>query len=220
MSKKLLVFDLDGTLLNTIGDLAVSCNNMLSKRGLEQHSYQEYCHFVGNGVTRLVERALPEHLRTKEYVAAARADFIEYYYDHIDNHSVPYDGIVELLERLSAEDVTLAVASNKFHAGTVRLVERFFGNFNWSVIYGNRDGFPLKPDAAILHLIMEQCGATAADTYMIGDSGIDIITAHAAGVHSIGVTWGFRPREELVESRAEIIADTPSEIFDAIFYKD
>ena len=212
MSKKLIILDLDGTLLNTIGDLAVCCNHMLSLRGLEQHSYEEYCGFVGNGVTRLVERALPENLRTEEYVAAARKDFVEYYIENIDAHTVPYQGIYELLEALADKDVTLAVASNKFHAGTNRLIEKFFSKFKFEAIYGNREGFPLKPDPAVVQLIMEQCGATAEDTYMIGDSGVDIKTARAASVHAIGVSWGFRDREELVESGAEYIADTPARL--------
>ncbi|MBQ9137765.1 MAG: HAD-IA family hydrolase [Alistipes sp.] len=216
MSKKLAIFDLDGTLLNTIGDLAACCNHMLAQRGLEQHSYDDYCHFVGNGVTRLVERALPEHLRTAEYIAEARRDFVEYYYNHIDAHSVVYEGVTEILECLTAAGVTLAVASNKFHTGTCRLIERFFGQFHFETIYGNRDGFPLKPDPAILQLIMSQCDATPENTYMIGDSGIDIQTATAAGVHSIGVTWGFRPRAELEENNAEHIADTPGQICDII----
>lgn len=217
MSKKLVIFDLDGTLLNTIGDLAACCNHMLRQRGLEEHSYEEYCHFVGNGVTRLVERALPELLRTTDYIAAARKDFVEYYYDNIDNYSVAYDGVHELLQRCVDAGATLAVASNKFHSGTNRLIERFFGDIEFAAIYGNRDGFPLKPDRAIIDLIMEQCGATADNTYMVGDSGIDIQTARAAGVHSIGVSWGFRDRQELVESGAEYIADNTEELFDAIF---
>lgn len=217
MSKKLVIFDLDGTLLNTIGDLAACCNHMLRQRGLEEHSYEEYCHFVGNGVTRLVERALPESLRTAEYIAAARKDFVEYYYDNIDNYSVAYDGVHELLRRCVNAGATLAVASNKFHSGTNRLIEKFFGDIEFAAIYGNRDGFPLKPDRAIIDLIREQCGATADNTYMVGDSGIDIQTARAAGVHAIGVSWGFREREELVESGAEYIADNTEELFGAIF---
>lgn len=217
MSKKLVIFDLDGTLLNTIGDLAACCNHMLRQRGLEEHSYEEYCHFVGNGVTRLVERALPESLRTTDYIAAARKDFVEYYYDNIDNYTVAYDGVHELLQRCIDAGATLAVASNKFHSGTNRLIEKFFGDIEFAAIYGNRDGFPLKPDRAIIDLIMEQCGATADNTYMVGDSGVDIQTARAAGVHSIGVSWGFRDRQELVESGAEYIADNTEELFDAIF---
>lgn len=214
MKNKLIVFDLDGTLLNTIGDLAVACNHMLAMRGLKEHTYEEYCHFVGNGITRLVERALPEELRTTEYIAAARRDFVEFYFEKIDHKTVPYSGIESLLEELQNRGATLAVASNKFHAGTCRLCAKFFPNIKFAAVYGNRDGFPLKPDAAILRLIMEQCGNFSAEnTYMVGDSGVDMQTAHAAGVHSIGVCWGFRSRSELIENCAEVVLDKPEQFW-------
>lgn len=217
MRDKLVIFDLDGTLLNTIGDLAVCCNHILAARELPTHSFEQYCHFVGNGITRLVERALPEELRSAEYIASARKDFVAYYTEHIDNHTVPYNGVEELLQRLSDAGATLAVASNKFHAGTVKLIKRFFPNIEFAAIYGNRDGFPLKPDAAIISLIQTESGGfSGQNTYMVGDSGVDIQTAQAAKVHSVGVSWGFRAREELVENNAEYIADTAEELFEFI----
>ena len=212
MSNKLVIFDLDGTLLDTIGDLEHCCNHMLSQRGLKTHSHDDYCSFVGNGITRLVERALPENLRTAEYIASARRDFVEYYYNNIDSHTVAYDGIVDVVRQLSEAGVTLAVASNKFHDGTVRLINRFFGEYNWRAIYGNREGFPLKPDPAIVELIVKECNSTKENTFMIGDSGIDIKTANDAGVNSVGVTWGFRAREELVENNAMYIAERPEDL--------
>ena len=215
-ARRLAVFDLDGTLLNTIGDLAVACNHMLALRSLAGHTYEEYCGFVGNGITRLVERAIPEHLRTAEYIAAARRDFVDFYFEHIDTHTRPYDGVHDLLRRLAAADVMLAVASNKFDAGTKRLIESFFSDIPFVAVYGNRDGFPLKPDAALLHAIIAECGGEPSLCWMVGDSGVDIQTAHAAGVHSIGVSWGFRSREELIENGADLIADTANEVFDAI----
>ena len=112
MKTRLVIFDLDGTLLNTIGDLAVSTNHMLALRGLKQHSYEEYCHFVGNGILRLVERALPENLRTPEYVKAARQDFLDHYIDHIDIHTRPYEGIPQIVETLARRGVKMAVASS------------------------------------------------------------------------------------------------------------
>lgn len=212
MKNRLAVFDLDGTLLDTIGDLAESCNFMLRKRGLTEYGYDDYCHFVGNGITRLVERALPEELRTADYVAAARRDFVDYYIDHIDLHTKPYDGIPELVETLYRSGWKLAVASNKFNDGTRKLVNKFFPDIRFSAVYGNRDGVPLKPDAALLRQIMVECGSSPERCWMIGDSGIDMQTAHNAGTHSIGVSWGFRAREELVENGAEHIADRPEDI--------
>ena len=124
--RRLAIFDLDGTLLDTIGDLSEACNYMLALRGLASHTREEYRRMVGNGILRLVERALPEHLRTTEYVAEARRDFLAYYIDHIDCYSRPYDGICEVLRTLQDEGWTLAVASNKFDAGTKKLIGSFF----------------------------------------------------------------------------------------------
>ena len=142
MSNKLVIFDLDGTLLNTIGDLAAGCDHMLQLRGLPTHSFEEYCSFVGNGIMRLVERALPEELRTPEYVAAARRDFVSYYIDHIDLYTQPYEGIIELVGELQRGGVKLAVASNKFQAGTDKLIKKFFPEVEFVMICGNREGVP------------------------------------------------------------------------------
>lgn len=209
---RLAIFDLDGTLLDTIGDLAEACNHMLALRGLGPHTRDEYRQMVGNGILRLVERALPEHLRTTEYVAEARHDFLAYYIEHIDCYSRPYDGICEVLRSLQNDGWTLAVASNKFDAGTKRLVDSFFPDIHFKAVYGNREGFPLKPDAALVELIIEECGASREMTYMIGDSGVDVEAAKNGGVRSVGCTWGFRAREELEERGADIIVDRPLDI--------
>ena len=171
---------------------------------------------VGNGILRLVERALPEHLRTPEYVAEARRDFVAYYIDHIDCHTHPYEGIREVLHSLQNDGWELAVASNKFDAGTKKLIANIFPEVDFKTIYGNREGFPLKPDAALLELIMKECDATAETTIMIGDSGVDIECARGAGAHSVGCSWGFRSRRELEEAGAEHIVDTPKEILDML----
>jgi phosphoglycolate phosphatase len=210
--RRLAIFDLDGTLLDTIGDLAEACNHMLGLRGLGSHSREEYRAMVGNGILRLVERALPEHLRNTEYVAEARHDFLAYYIEHIDQYSRPYEGICEVLQTLQSEGWTLAVASNKFDAGTKKLIGSFFPDIHFKAVYSNREGFPLKPDAALVELIMEECGATRETTYMIGDSGVDVEAAKNGGVCSVGCTWGFRAREELEERGADIIVDRPLEL--------
>jgi phosphoglycolate phosphatase len=212
MKSKLIIFDLDGTLLNTIGDLAVGCDHMLSLRGLPTHTYEQYCSFVGNGILRLVERALPEELRTEEYVKAARKDFVEYYIDHIDLKTIPYDGMTELVEELRQSGAKLAVASNKFQAGTEKLIRKFFPEVEWVEICGNREGVPLKPDTALVDLILDKAGVERKNCYMVGDSAVDILTAQNAGIHSIGVSWGFRSREELEQAGAEQIADTVEEL--------
>ena len=167
---------------------------------------------VGNGILRLVERALPEYLRTPEYVAEARRDFVAYYIDHIDRHTHPYEGIREVLHSLQNDGWVLAVASNKFDEGTKRLIANIFPEIEFKAVYGNREGFPLKPDAALIELIMEECGAVAETTFMIGDSGIDIDAAKNGGVRSVGCSWGFRAREELEERGADFIIDKPLDL--------
>lgn len=212
MSNKLIIFDLDGTLLNTIGDLAVACDYMLRLRNLPTHSYKEYCSFVGNGILRLVERALPEHLRQESYVKAARADFLAYYIDHIDQRTTPYDGIIALIEELKSRGYKLAVASNKFQAGTEKLINRFFPDVEFVDVCGNREGVPLKPDTALVDIILQKADTPLDRCIMVGDSAVDMMTAHNAGIHSIGVTWGFRSREELQQANAEYMADTTDEL--------
>ena len=212
MNNKLVIFDLDGTLLNTIGDLAAGCDQMLRMRDLPTHTFEDYCSFVGNGIMRLVERALPEELRTPEYVAAARRDFVAYYIDHIDLYTHPYDGIVELVEELQLKGVKLAVASNKFQAGTDKLIKKFFPTTDFVMICGNREGVPLKPDTALVDLILDTAGVERQRCIMVGDSAVDILTAERAGIHSVGVSWGFRSLTELQEAGAEYIANSVAEL--------
>jgi phosphoglycolate phosphatase len=212
MKSKLIIFDLDGTLLNTIGDLAQACDHMLALRNLPQHTYEQYCSFVGNGIMRLVERALPEALRTPEYVAAARKDFVDYYIEHIDLKTVPYEGMVELLNDLQRDGARLAVASNKFQAGTEKLIKKFFPTIDFVEICGNREGVPLKPNTALVDLIIAKAGVEREKCTMVGDSGVDMQTAHNASIRSVGVSWGFRSREELEQNSPNAIADTVEEL--------
>ncbi|WP_304953845.1 HAD family hydrolase [uncultured Alistipes sp.] len=212
MNTRLVIFDLDGTLLDTIGDLAVACNASLAMRGLPQHSYDDYCGFVGNGIMRLVERALPEPLRTPENVALMRADFVRCYTEHIDARTRPYEGVPELLAGLSQRGLRLAVASNKFQAGTEKLVRRFFPGIAFDPVFGQREGVPLKPDPAVAETILALTETPPGQALFVGDSGIDILTAKAAGIRSAGVTWGFRSRTELEEAGADHIVDRAEEI--------
>lgn len=216
MQNKLIIFDLDGTLLNTIGDLAAGCDHMLQLRNLPTHTFEDYCSFVGNGIMRLVERALPAELRTREYVAAARQDFVDYYIDHIDLHTQPYEGMTELVQELYRSGTKLAVASNKFQAGTEKLIKKFFPEIEFVMICGNREGVPLKPDTALIDLILNVAGVERTKCVMVGDSAVDILTAQRANIHSVGVSWGFRSRTELQEAGAEYIADNVEQLRDII----
>lgn len=216
MNTELVIFDLDGTLLDTIGDLAVACNAVLAVRGLPQHSYEEYCHFVGNGILRLVERALPEPLRSPENVALVRADFVRYYTEHIDTYTKPYPGIPELLSELTRRGIRVAVASNKFQAGTEKLVRLFFPEIPFAAVFGQRPDVPLKPDPAVVEEILACTGVPRERVLYVGDSGVDMETARAAGVRSAGVTWGFRDREELVAAGAGRLVDRAAELLEAL----
>ena len=206
MKTSLVIFDLDGTLLDTIGDLAVACNAVLGVRGLPQHTYEEYCHFVGNGILRL----------TPEPVAAVRADFVKYYTEHIDAHTRPYDGIPELIAELARRGVALAVASNKFQAGTEKLVGLFFPGVTFAAVLGQRPGVPLKPSPAVVEEILARTGTAREEVLYVGDSGVDIETAAAAGVRSAGVTWGFRDRAELIAAGARHLVDRPGELLELL----
>lgn len=216
MKHKLVIFDLDGTLLNTIGDLANACNHMLSLRGLPQHTYEQYCTFVGNGIRRLVERAIPEELQTDEYIQSARADFMEYYIAHIDQNTLPYEGIISLVATLQAKGYKLAVASNKFQSGTSKLIAKFFPDTEFVDVCGNREGVPLKPDTALVDIILKKAALPLDRCIMVGDSAVDIETARNAGIHSIGVKWGFRSIEELQQAEAEYIVGSTAELLDVI----
>lgn len=213
MKYDIVIFDLDGTLLNTIGDLAASVDYVMRSRNLPEHTDAEYRQMVGGGIKRLVERALPEHLSKDEaYVDECVTQFRRYYVDNIDCHTVPYDGMHELLRDLQRQGVKLAVASNKFQHGTDRLVSKFFSDIDFVAIEGNREGAPLKPDPQIVTGILERTAIAKERAVMIGDSGIDIRTASAAGVDSVGVAWGFRFAEELYEAGAERVVSTVDEL--------
>ena len=216
--KKLIIFDLDGTLLNTIGDLADAVDYVMRSRNLPEHTNAEYRQMVGGGIKRLVERALPAELAENEaYVEECVAQFRRYYVDNIDRHTIPYDGIPELLHKLQRDGVKMAVASNKFQHGTDRLVAKFFGDIEFVAIEGNREGAPLKPNPEIIHNILRIAGVEPCDAIMVGDSGIDIRTAIAAGIDSIGVSWGFRFAQELYDAGATTVVTTAEQLERAIY---
>ena len=213
MKYSLVIFDLDGTLLNTIGDLAASVDYVMRSRNLPEHTDEEYRQMVGGGIKRLVERALPAELAANEaYVEECVTQFRRYYVDNIDRHTTPYEGMPELLSNLTDKGVKVAVASNKFQHGTDRLVAKFFGDIPFVAVEGNREGAPLKPDPAIVHNILRIAGVEPSKAVMVGDSGIDIRTATAAGIDSIGVAWGFRFVEELYAAGAEHVVSTMAEL--------
>lgn len=210
--KKLVIFDLDGTLLNTIADLAHSTNYALSKLGYPTHKAEQYPFMVGNGINKLFERALPEGEKTEENVLRVRQEFIPYYDMHNADDSRPYPGIPELLSHLQAADIQIAVASNKYQAATRKLIAHYFPEIHFTAVFGQREGIKVKPDPTIVFDILQLAGVAKEDVLYIGDSGVDMQTAANAGVAACGVTWGFRPRTELEEFQPEYIVDSAEEI--------
>lgn len=210
--KELVIFDLDGTLLNTIADLGDAANYALERAGLPTHSQQTYPRMVGNGVRKLIERVLPESMRTPDIVDARLKDFMEYYEEHMTDKTRPYPGIPELLADLTQRGVKVAVASNKYKAAVEKLINHYFPNIPWAAIEGQQDGIPRKPDPSIVFEILTECPTPKAKVLYVGDSGVDMETARRACVESCGVTWGFRPLGELLDHHADHIADTTSQL--------
>ena len=205
MPKRLVIFDLDGTLIDSLEDLGAAVNHALSLRNLPLHTREDYRKMVGHGVRNLVEKALEASVGTgpfpSEEVDAALADFKEYYSAHIDVHTRPYPGIPELLADLQAAGVRLAVASNKFQEGTERLIRSLFPDIQFVAILGNRPGYPLKPAPEIVQEVLRKADIGPSDAVMVGDSPTDMRTAANGGIEGLAVTWGYRTADELAGHR-------------------
>ena len=210
--KKLVIFDLDGTLLDTIADLAESANYALKQLGYPTHDVETIRTFVGNGINKLLERALPPHEQTEENVMRMRSHFVPYYDVHNVDLSSPYPGIVNLLEDLQAKGIQIAVASNKYQAATVKLVKQYFPNIDFVEILGQREGINVKPDPTIVFDILKKAKVSCEETLYVGDSGVDMQTAINAGIDAVGVTWGFRPRAELESFQPMGLIDKAEEL--------
>lgn len=214
--KQLVIFDLDGTLVDTIHDLAAACNYALQQNGFPTHHVSTYQFYVGNGVTRLIERALPTDALNPETVAKVRATFMEYYDLHLTDNSRPYEGIPELLDNLRRADVSLAVSSNKYHQATRKIISTLFPTIPWVAVEGQKTGVNVKPDPSIIFSILSQAPTPKSRVLLVGDSAVDIETARRACVESAGVTWGFRPESELVEAGADHIISRPAQLLTLI----
>ena len=191
---KLILFDLDGTLIDTLEDLGEAVNHALARREFPLHSMAQYRTMVGHGVRNLVLQALPSDLQGDDaLVDATLADFKAYYTAHIDVHTRPYPGMQDLLKDLHAAGVKMAVASNKFQAGTELLIREFFPEIPFVAILGNREGYPLKPDPEIGGEVLRAAGIDREDALLVGDSGTDMQTARNGGIGAIAVGWGYRP---------------------------
>ena len=210
--KKLVIFDLDGTLINTIADLAQATNYALAKLGFPTHEIESYKFKVGNGINNLFRRALPEGEKTDENVLRVRREFIPYYNEHNTDLSRPYPGMVDLLNYLKDQNIKISVASNKYQEATSKIINEIYPTTKFSAVLGQRENVPIKPDPQIVYDILSITGIDKQDVLYVGDSGVDMQTGLNAGVETCGVTWGFRPRTELESFHPHHIVDTAEEL--------
>ena len=198
MKYKLVIFDLDGTLLDTIDDLKEAVNHAMNLRGFPTFTRNEVMAMVGHGARNLMRKALPDGHKDDDMVDAAYNDFKAYYITHIDVYTKPFPGIHDLLAKLHQEGVLLAVASNKFQEGTEHLIKEFFPEIPFVAILGNRPGCPLKPDPEIVEEVLRKAGVEKKDAVMVGDSDTDMETATNGGIKGIAVNWGYRNMKDLM----------------------
>ena len=206
-----VIFDLDGTLLNSIGDLAAAANYVCRKNRWPEHTEEEIMGMVGHGIPNLVRQFSPADARSTLMVLNTTSQFNQYYGCHNMELTRPYEGMAELLQQLKAAGAQLAVCSNKADGFSKAIVEHYYPGI-FDLVRGNLKGVPVKPDPAVAQGILKELGADAASAVMVGDSSVDIQTGRSAGIAACGVTWGFRSRESLVEAGADTLADTPEEL--------
>ncbi len=213
---KHIIFDLDGTLLNTLEDLAAAVNWVCAQHGWTAHSVEEYKYFVGNGAPKLLERVVPPGVEiTEELRRVTLAEFTERYNAHKEDKTTVYAGMPQALARLKASGLTLAVLSNKPHEAARPVVDRYYPGI-FTAVQGALPDLPVKPDPTLLRKLMEKLGAVPTNTLFVGDSNVDIWTAKNGGLTGCGVLWGFRTRAELEAEGADFIVETPEDLTELI----
>lgn len=216
MTTRLVIFDLDGTLLNTIADLAASANYALKTLGFPLRKEEECRSFVGNGVTKLLERSLPEGAKTPENIEKMRAVFQAHYDAHnIDSTSV-YPGISALLETLQSRGIKLAVASNKYQSATEKLIKHYFPQISFCGVFGAREGVPVKPNPQVVTDILQLVPAPKEEVLYVGDSDVDMQTARNASLRACAVLWGFRSCTQLEPYHPAYWAERAEDILAAL----
>ncbi len=214
--KKFVIFDLDGTLVDSIYDLADCVNLALRKFGLSENTLSEYYSFVGNGMEHLVRTSMKSEESNDELYQKVRQDFDLLYREHCNDKTVPYAGVAELLSRLEEAKIKTAVLTNKAEEFVDGILKKCFPNHNFSVAWGNKEGRKRKPDPEALLKLVEESGFEVSDCVYVGDSEVDINTAKNAGMDLVCVLWGFRSKEQLKDSSADIMVSDADELFEAI----
>jgi len=209
---KALVFDMDGTLLNTLEDLADSTNSVLAKHGYPIQDTQNYRYFVGSGARELILLALPENARQEETISTLLADYKTHYDSNWANKTHLYTGIHDALQQAANLGLKLAILTNKPQPFADLCVQHFLADIAFDIVQGQVDGVPHKPDAAMSSLVTNALQIQPNEVLYFGDSNVDMLTARNAGYHSVGVTWGFRPEQELREAGAQHMIHHPSDI--------
>jgi phosphoglycolate phosphatase len=215
-----VLFDLDGTLLDTLQDIADAANGTLAHFGLTAHPVDAYRQFVGSGVARLFARAIPDDSQDQEIIARCVERFREAYEQNWNAKTKPYDGVVPLLDQLAARRVRMAVLSNKPDEFTQKCTQHYLPQAPFEVVVGQRDGLPRKPDPAAAEMIAQQMGVPPEQFLFLGDSVVDMETARRAGMRPVGAGWGFRSGRELPESGAVAVLRHPIELLDMVDHQD
>jgi len=216
MSYNAILFDLDGTLLDTLEDLADAVNRVLSAGGFPGHSVDTYRYFIGDGAAMLIRRALPEDKRRDDIIGDCLDSFLKDYGRNWKVKTKPYEGISELLDSLTARKIKMAVLTNKPHNFAKICVEELLPNWPFEVVLGQRENFPPKPDPAGALEVAERLKVRPLDFLYLGDSAVDMKTAVAASMFPVGAGWGFRPAEELQKNGCRVIVNRPLEILDLL----
>jgi phosphoglycolate phosphatase len=214
---KLCIFDLDGTVLDTVHTIAYYGNYALSKHGIEPIEDKEYNYFAGNGAVNLIKRALKfRNCLTDEIFEKVFADYNTAYNADTSYLTAPFDGIRETLDGIKAQGIKMAILSNKPHFATCGVINALFGVGYFDCVYGQREDVPIKPDPTAVLAILQELDAKPEECLYIGDTGTDMKTGKNAGLYTVGVTWGFRGEDELLQNGADRIIHKPCQLLDCI----
>lgn len=215
MKEKAIIFDMDGTLIDSLKDIAICANRVLEEFELPIHPLEDYKYFVGGGALVLIENCTPKNLE-EEKLQKVLKRFLEIYDTKLQGNTKPYEGINELLKQLDKKDIKVGILSNKPHEFTLKYAQKFFSEFNILEIHGQKKNIPKKPNPKAAIDIAKAFNIPCEDILFVGDSDVDMQTAKNASMQAVGVSWGFRGVEELIENGADFIVKTPKDILDLL----